>query len=880
MKKILSAALLCIGFLGMTAQTPLLPDSDRFSFDSDLSYNPAIPAPEAFLGYPLGTEITLYASMLDYFKKLDESSPKVTFHTYGKTYEGRPLAYVVISSEANQSKIEELRSNHLKLTDPDAISAAEAAKIMDKDPVFLSMSYGIHGNEASSCEAVMQVAYRLAAAKDAATLSLLDNAVIVLFICINPDGRDRYGYWYKSVQREIPAAEPSDLEHFEPWPNGRTNHYWFDLNRDWFFMVNRESQAHSAEYQRWMSQVHVDYHEQGYNANYFTAPGATPRNLLLPKSYEALSDTFGRANIRAFDKNKISYFTREVFDFFFPGYGSSYPGVMGAVSMLTEQGGIGGGRLVVTEDGTVNTLRQRIWDHYATSMATLLRAGEMRRALLQYSYDAWNYRNSAALTKAYFLPDDGNSYLYDAIDLLLKHGVRVERASSEFSADAMDFRTGKTGRKTFSKGTFVINAQQPRHLFLHSVMERNMAIEDSVMYDVSTWSIPLAYNLEAFSTQGIAKIPSEAVKEAPARVQGLTNPEASYAFVVDWKQRNAPKALSALWEKGYRVRSAKEPFSDGQTQYGEGTLIVMLGQNMEHLRKVKEDMASIAKNCMVQIRGYDSGRMALGFDLGSSNNRPVTKPKVALMIDAPFDVNSCGQIYFLFDQETGLPVERIRTGTLQQTAVPKFGSRYGYADLKDYNVLILPGGGSGLKEVFQKEQLDQLRVWVEGGGVLIAQESAAAFFTDSRSKFTKIRLSEPKPDTSDAAKFVKYADRREFEGLKRIPGAALQGTIDATNPLAFGLPQNIYMLKNGTEALFADPALQTVGRYHENPDALLSSGYAPADKLKQLAGQVFAGVLPMGRGKVVFFVDNPQFRMYWRGPSRMMQNAVMLLPGF
>ena len=880
MKKILLAAIFCMVSVGLHAQSPALVDSTRFSFDANLPYDQTIPAPEAFLGYALGSEITLYAHIVDYFKKLSDVSPKVTLHTYGETYERRPLLRVVISSEANQARMEEIRSNHLKLTDPDAISASEAAKIVERDPVFLSMSYGIHGNEASSCEAVMQVAYRLAAAGDAATLSLLDKSVIILFICINPDGRDRYTYWYKSVQRDLPASEPFDLEHIEPWPNGRTNHYWFDLNRDWFFLVNRESKAHSAEYQRWMSQVHVDYHEQGYNANYFTAPGATPRNLLLPKRYEALSDTFGRANIRAFDKNQISYFTREVFDFFFPGYGSSYPGVMGAVSMLTEQGGIGGGRLVLTEDGTVNTLRQRIWDHYATSMATLLRAGEMRQELLQYSYDAWNYRNSASPTKAYFLPDDAHGYLYDAIDLLLQHGVRIERATAEFSADAVDFRTGKTVRKTFSKGTYVIPAHQPRHLFLHSVMERNMAIEDSVMYDVSTWSIPLAYNLEAFATQGMVKVSSEAVNEAPSRIQGLVNSQAGYAFLVDWKQRNAPKALAALWEKGYRVRVAKEPFSDGQVQYGEGTLIVMVGQNLERREKIQMDMAKIASACQVQIRGYESGRMASGFDLGSSNNRPIERPKVALMVDAPFDVNACGQIYFLFDQETGMPVERIRTTSLRQTAVPKLGSRYGYADLDDYQVLILPGGGGGLKDVFQKEQLDQLKAWVEKGGVLIAQESAAAFFTDNRSKFSRVKLVEPGPDTSDAAKFVSYADRREFEGLKRIPGAALQGTIDTTHPLAFGLSSAVYTLKNGAEALQGDRDMQTVGRYLVNSEALLASGYAPADRLKLLAGQVFAGVLPMGQGKVVFFVDNPQFRMYWRGPSRMMQNAVMLLPGF
>ncbi len=864
----------------LSAQSPTILDPKRFAFDPQLPYDAAIPTPESILGYPLGAEMTLYAHIVQYFEKLAAASPRIILNTYGKTYEGRPLINVVITSEANHKNIEELRRQHLRLTDPDAIPASEAARLIEEHPVFISMSYGIHGNEMSSSEAVMQVAYRLVAAQDEATRKLLDQSVIILFICINPDGRDRYAYWYRSVQRHLPAHEPDDLEHYEPWPAGRTNHYWFDLNRDWFYMVNQESRAHSTEYQRWMSQVHVDYHEQGYNANYFTAPGTTPRNLLLPKRYEALSDTFGRANIREFDKHRISYFTREVFDFFYPGYGSSYPGVMGAVSMLTEQGGIGGGRIIKTEDGTPLTLQQRVWDHYTTSLATLLKAGEMRKELLQYSFDAWNHRHSASPTKAYFLPDDPSGYLYDAIALLMSHGVKVERATADFSADALNFRSGKVERKTMPKGTYVVPANQPRHLFIHSVMERNMAIEDSVMYDVSTWSIPLAFNLEAYAGATAYKAATERVDKAPEHPYGLQTPDAQYAYVIEWMQRHAPKALAMLWEKGYRVRSAREPFSDGKSRYGEGTLIVLLGFNPDKADRIAADMAEIAQTCKVQIHGHHTGRMTDGFDLGSSNNRPVERPRIALMVDPPFDMYSCGQIYFLFDRETGLPVERIRTSVLRQTAMPKFGARYGYADLKDYKVLILPGGGTGLKDLFQKEQLDQLKAWVEGGGVLIAQESAAPFFTDDRSKFTKVKLWEVKPDSSDQARYLPYAQRRDFEGLKRIPGAALNATVDHTNPLAFGMSKVLYALKSGSDALRADRELQAVGRYHTDPAGLLASGYASQDNLRHLAGNVFAGVLPMGQGKVVFLLDNPQFRMYWRGPSRMMQNAVMLLPGF
>lgn len=880
MHTIFRAALLCLFPLWLFGQSELT-DQKRFAFDPQLTYDATVPAPEAFLGYPLGEELTLYAHIVQYFEKLAVSSSKIALHNYGKTYEGRPLINVVISSEANMRNLEELRRQHLRLADPDALPTNEATQLIDKQPVFLSMSYGIHGNETSSSETVMQVAYRLVAAQDEATRKLLDNSVIVLYVCINPDGRDRYVYWYKSMQRSLPATEPDDVEHYEPWPAGRTNHYWFDLNRDWFFMVNQESRAHSTEYQRWMPQMHVDYHEQGYNSNYFTTPGTTPRNLLLPKRYEIFSDTFGRANIREFDKHKISYFTREVFDFFYPGYGSSYPGVLGAVSMLTEQGGIGGGRTIKTEDGYVLTLRQRVWDHYITSMATLLKAGDMRKELLQYSFDVWNHRNSASPVKAYFLPDNPNGYLYDALAMLMAHGVKVERATADISLpEALNYRSGKTERRTIPKGAFVIPANQPRHLFLNSVMERNMAIEDSVMYDVSTWSVPLAFNLEAYASTAPYKAATERLDKAPEQAAGLQKAETAYAYVIEWKQRHAPRALAALWEKGYRVRAAAEPFSDGKNKYGEGTLIVLAGANLEKADRIAADMAEVAASAKVLINSHPTGRMAEGFDLASSKNRPVERPKVALMVDPPFDMYSCGQIYFLFDQETRLPVARIRTSVLRQTAVPKFGARYGYADLKDYQVLILPNGGAGLREVFQKEQLDQLKAWIEAGGVLIAQEGAAPFFTDDRSKFTKVKLLEPKRDSSERALQISYAERNDFNALKNIPGAALNATVDNTHPLAFGMDKTLYSLKSGALALKPDPDLHTVGRYVSDAAGLLTSGYASQENLKHLAGNTFAGVLPMGRGKVVFLMDNPQFRMYWRGPSRMMQNAVMLLPGF
>ncbi|MEO9484172.1 MAG: M14 family metallopeptidase [Ekhidna sp.] len=878
MKRILTSLLLS-GVLSIAIAQPQVVDNKRFSFEPDLPNNSSISSPEDFLGYELGENFTGYAHIVSYYKQLAKESPRVLYNEYGKTYEDRPLINLVISSEENIQNIDQIQATHLKLLDA---TSAEAQTILDDQPVFTSFSYNIHGNEASSSEAAMQVAYRMAAATDSGTMDVLKNSVIIMYICINPDGRDRYVYWYKSMKRiKRPGVEPRDLEHFEGWPGGRTNHYWFDLNRDWIWGVHPESRGHTDEYQKWMPQVHVDYHEQGYNSNYFTMPGTTPRNKLLPNSYESWSKVFGDANVAQFDKHQINYFTRDAFDFFYPGYGSSWPSVMGAIGMLTEQGGhSAGGRIVETNDGYNLTLRQRIFDHYTTSIATIKASAENRQSLLKYSYDAWKPSNSKTNTKAYFFSGQ-DMYANEVVNVLKRNGVKVYQANSNFQvSSAKDYRTGSISKKTLTKGTFIVPADQPRTLFINSIMERNMAIEDSVMYDMATWSAPIAYNLDAWSTSGSFSADMMEVSEMLASNGEVINPEARYAYVVDWSQRDAPKALAKLWAKKYNVRSAEEPFSDGNISFPAGSLIVLKGRNREKAASIDRDIVAIAKEAGVKIVGFNSGRMLSGQDLANSGNRPVKQPKIAMMVDPPFSSYTGGQIYFLFDWITELPIERIRTTALEQTSLPKQGFRFGGADLKDYDVLILPGGGATLKALFGEKQQELIKAWVQNGGTLIATESAAPFFTKENSKIVEVEMKKSPKDSSDERSYLKYADREDYFGKRRVPGSAINSSIDTTHPLAFGLKSTLYSLRFGTDVLKPSDKFQTVGYYHKDPSKLLVAGYASNENLDHIAGQAFAGVASLGQGKIVYLIDNTQYRMFWLGPSRMMQNAVMILPGF
>lgn len=871
--------LLFAGVLSIAFAQPQVVDNSRFAFEPNLQVNSSIASPENFLEYELGENFTGYAHITAYFKNLAKESSRVVYNEYGKTYEGRPLINLVISSDENIQNIDQIQETHLKLLNA---SSSEAQSIIDNQPVFTSFSYNIHGNEASSTEAAMQVAYRMAAATDSETMDVLKKSVIIMYICINPDGRDRYVYWYKSMKRiKRPGVEPKDLEHFEGWPGGRTNHYWFDLNRDWIWGVHPESRGHTGEYQKWMPQVHVDYHEQGYNSNYFTMPGTTPRNKLLPDSYESWSKVFGDANVAQFDKHQINYFTRDAFDFFYPGYGSSWPSVMGAIGMLTEQGGhSAGGRIVETNDGYHLTLRQRIFDHYTTSIATIKASAANSQALLKYSYDAWKPSNSKTNTKAYFFSDQ-DMYASEVVNVLKRNGVKVYQANNSFQVgSAKNYRTGATTKKTLPWGTYIVPTNQPRALFINSIMERNMTIEDSVMYDMATWSAPIAYNLEAWSTNGSYTSDMTEITDMIAPEGEVVNPEAKYAYVIDWSQKNAPKALAKLWAKKYNVRAAEEPFSDSTMDFSPGSLIVLKGRNREKAASIASDMELIAEEAGVKITGFNSGRMITGQDLANSSNRPIKEPRIAMMVDPPFSSYTGGQIYFLFDWITELPIERIRTTALEQTSLPKQGFRFGGVDLKDYDVLILPGGGATLKALFGEQQQKEIKAWIENGGTLIATESATAFLTKENSEITAVEMKKSPKDSSDERSYLKYADREDYFGKRRVPGSAMNSIVDTTNPLAFGLKSELYSLRFGNNVLEPSDKIQTVGYYHKDPTKLLVAGYASDENLNHISGQTFAGVAELGAGKVVYLVDNTQYRMFWMGPSRMMQNAVMILPGF
>ena len=834
---------------------------ERFTFDADLDYVASIPSPSDFLGYELGQEYTHHYQVMAYFELLDSLSDRISVNEYAKSHEGRRLIYATISSEANMSRIDEIQKANKEV-------ASALTQPQDDMPVVVWLSYNVHGNEPSSSESAMQAAYRLVASNDLETSNWRKESVIIVDPMINPDGRDRYITWYKSSQTHVLNTDINDLEHDEIWPGGRTNHYWFDLNRDWVWLVHPESQGRIALYQQWIPQVHMDFHEQGANNNYFLMPGTTPRNYELPSSYEDYADVFGRGAVKRFDEAQVNYFTREAFDFFYPGYGSSYPSVMGGIGMLAEQGGHSrGGRAVDTDDGYVLTLRQRIFDHYINALSVVETAVANRQGLLEYFSEARNPSNQKGSTQAYLIANNDKDYTYDVIDLLLNHGVEVYQTNQDQRISGVyDYWDANESVKNVSAGTFVIPTEQPAHIFIHTLFRRQLEIRDSVMYDMSTWNVPMAYNLEAYwTTKKLSGL--EKVDQTPTPMISSFQ-KASYAYVMDWNQRYAPNALSKMLAAGFRVRSAAETFEFNGKTYSRGSIIVLVGRNLGFGDDLHEHMEQIMSEHHVQIDAFQTGRMDSGIDLASSDANPMKAPKVALIVDQPFNSYTAGQLWFLFDRWTEYGISRIRANRLSSI------------DMSEYDVMIFPGAWGGLDAALSEADQERLKSWVRSGGVLVATEGTAAWLSSTRSGFTSVELykNEPEDEATSNSDYVPYSERSERAGLQRIPGAAFKSYVDTSHPLGFGMKEELYTLKFSTDAFELTDELLAIGRYHESASDILASGYSSEQNKKFAAGQSFAAVQNMGRGKVVMLLENTQYRMFWIGPARMIQNAVFQVP--
>ncbi|WP_298714091.1 M14 family metallopeptidase [Chitinophaga sp.] len=807
-------------------------------------------SPAEFLGYQPGARFTPHYKVVDYFRKIAEGNAMMRFETYGQTYEGRPLVLAILSSPANIARLEAIRSGNLAL-----LNGGSA----HNQPVIIWLSYNVHGNEAVSTEAAMRTAHTLLTSRKA----LLDNAVIIIDPCLNPDGRDRYVNFYNSVHARIPDATPYAREHAEPWPGGRPNHYYFDLNRDWAWQSQTESRQRVIQYNRWMPQVHVDFHEQGVDAPYYFAPAAEPLHDAVTEWQRAFQTQIGKHNATYFDANGWLYFTKEQFDLFYPSYGDTYPTYNGAIGMTYEQGGSGrAGLAIVNREGDTLRLKDRLDHHFTTGIATVeasvAQAGKLVEEFGKFFRDA--RQQPSGDYKTYVVKSGGNTEkLMSLAETLRRNDIAFGFATGNSNGNGFNYFTGKTEAFSIEKGDLVVSAFQPRSTMVRVLFEPVSRLTDSVTYDITAWAMPYAYGLPAYAVKARLQ---PAVADSLEKTVAPPAVGATYAYLAAWNSTKDVKFLAALLNRNLRVRYAEAPFTIGGKVHPAGTLIITKSGNTS-----LESIPVIAARMGVSVTRVPTGFVDKGADFGSDKIRFIRKPKVGVLAGDGISSLGMGEIWHYFEEQIEYPLT-----VLPATALP--GSSW-----KDLDVLILPDGRYDMLK--DKALASRLKDWVSAGGRLIVMEDAVAQLAEGEWGYEMKKEKEEEKDEEDKAPKNPYTDLKPYANREResvsgfIPGAIYKVHLDKTHPLAFGYPEYYYTLKQNDQLLayFKDDGWN-VGALKQD-DYL--TGFVGASARERLRDGLVFGVKEIGNGEIILMTDNPLFRSFWENGKLLFGNAVFMV---
>jgi hypothetical protein len=805
------------------------------------------PSPEEFLGYPLGSHFTPHQKVVDYFKKVAAINKNIKVQSYGKTYEGRELLLAVISDPANMDKLEQIRIANLNLTNADKSVAK-----LSKQPAIVWLSYNVHGNEANSTETSMRVLYTLAQAKDAQTKEWLKNTIVIIDPCLNPDGRERYVSNYNMVSGAIPNPDPTAREHSEPWPSGRPNHYYFDLNRDWAWQTQIETQQRLVAYHQWMPQVHVDFHEQSYNEPYYFAPAAEPVHQDITPWQRAFQVTVGKNNAKYFDENGWQYFTKERFDLLYPSYGDTYPLYNGAIGMTYEQGGIRAGLAVVTADGDTLTLKDRIDHHFTTSMATIETvATHSEKLLIEFKkYFDQSATNPPGAFKTYIVKAQNIERLRKMADLLKRNHIAFA-FGTERTLNGYNYETQKIEPFKVERNDLIVNLQQPRAVLANVLFEPQTVVTDSNTYDITAWALPYAYGLNAYGIKEAISGNYSFIEEKKESIPNINKP---YAWVMPWNAVNDAQTLVALQKQKIKVRIAEEGFTIGSKVYTAGTLLIYRTENEKVNKDLAKLLTDISKNHNTSFYPISSGYVEKGKDFGSSVYRLLTAPKIAVVSGQEVSSQSVGEVWHFFEQELNYPITMI---SIQSVA---------YLDINKINVLILPDGS------YSDKLAEQLTPWISAGGKLILMEDAIGAIIGKRS--FEIKKKEYAKKDEKEINERKYSEKDKDDLQNAIPGAIYKVNIDQSHPLALGLGKYYYTLK--TDEKIYEPLENgwNVGTLKANS---YMAGVAGAKVKKKLETGLLFGVQQSGKGSIIYLGTDVLFRSFWENGKQMFTNALFLV---
>lgn len=810
-----------------------------------------IKSPAEFLGYELGEQWTPHYKVYSYFHHVAENSKLVTVEDYGKTNEGRELTYVVVTSAENQANIEEIRSNNLKL-----VGFESGEPTANQKPI-VWLSYNVHGNEASSSEAAMYTIYELVTNKTA----WLNDVVVIMDPMINPDGRDRYVNWNRQMTGAFQNPLPESREHAEPWPGGRVNHYYFDLNRDWAWQTQVESQQRIKAYLKWMPQIHVDFHEQGINSPYYFAPAAKPFHEVITDWQAEFQHTIGRNHAKYFDANGWTYFTRESFDLFYPSYGDTWPTYNGAIGMTYEQAGHSRAGLgIITAESDTLTLYDRLIHHATTGLSTIeITAQNSDKVLQEFaSYFDEAQQSGSGEYKTFIVKKSSNpDKVAQLMRYLLDQNIMVKQAASSSRPTGFNYATGKEERVNVEAGDFVISTTQPMGNMVRVLFEPSPELEDSVTYDITAWETHYAYGVDGFALKGEVETTGVTMDTEPVLTGTMDKP---YAYIAKWNSMDDAKFLAALFNQGVRARYAENPFAlKGQT-FERGTLVItrkgneQLGSSFDQIVKSTADLYN--RDLTYSATGF----VDMGQDFGSGGVHFMDAPQVALISGSETEGNMVGHIWHYFDQQLGYPVSLINTDDLSGIT------------WSDYDVLIMPNGYFG--DALGESVMGDIKSWVRSGGTLIAVEGANRFLARQDGFDIQIKSNEAEEDEESDDRLKTYGSAERDYISNYNAGSIYEIDLDTTHPLAFGYGNKYMSLKLGSTAFDYLDGDWNVGVAKSGEPRSGFVGYKAQQKLEE---SLSFGVQDMGRGHVVYMVDNPFFRGFWHNGKLLVANAVFLL---
>jgi hypothetical protein len=803
------------------------------------------------LGYELGSKWTLHYKIVNYFTYAANAKPSMMkLEKYGETNEGRDLLLGIIASPENMARLTSIKENNLRLTGAVSVNATVA-----NAPAIVWLSYNVHGNETSSSEVAMKTLYELLNDKNAKTQQWLKNTVVIIDPCLNPDGRDRYINWYNSMVGKTPNANADSREHSEPWPGGRTNHYNFDLNRDWAWQTQVETQQRLKKYNEWMPQIHCDFHEQGFNSPYYFAPAAEPFHEVITPWQRAFQTTIGKNHAKYFDANGWLYFTKEVFDLFYPSYGDTYPMYNGAIGMTYEQAGHSAGGLAVEKsDGDTLTLKDRIAHHFTTSMSTIEMASLSADKLITefQKYFTTATTNGYSDFKTFVVRYDGTQKINGLIELLEKNDIKYSRISGDkkTSVTGYSYNTGKDAAFTLSEGDVLVQSKQSRSSLVKVLFEPQSKLADSATYDITAWSLPYVYGLNTFALK------NEFANTGNFADGKASNTSTSYGYAIKWGSLPAASFVGKLLQKNCVVKYAEQPFEMNGNSFGKGTIIL--------LPSTKNNMNSIlqmANADNIQLYPLSGGMVNKGFDFGSEKIHLLKKVNVALVTGKGADANGAGEVWHFFEQQLNYPITLINADEI------------GNVNFKNIDVLIVPNGR--YKFLSDKDASTDIKTWVRQGGKIIAIDNAVSQMANNDWGIKLKKAEDEKKDDKNIYADVKKYESRERDGVSsNIPGAIYKVEMDNSHPLAFGYANEYFTLKQSDNVYEFMKDGWNVGILKKDNQVAGFVGSKLKDKIKD--GTVLA-VQPMGNGSIIYFADDPIFRSFWESGKMLLSNAVFLV---